>query len=133
MKNIKNNIAFKGIKVENAVQTIIEDSTNTVFFAEGDVFRRNISSCPNANNAKFIYINDDMYFGGAAPVILSNEIAESGVEALNNPFGKSYTTEKYKQECITLKDFSEYKMQKLFCCNSIVTYHKFGNWACKHI
>ena len=133
MSNIKNNIEFEGMKVENAVQKIIENSANVVFIVEGSILRGSIRLCPNMNDAKFIYVNDGMYFGGTVPNIPSNKIAESGAEALNNPFGKSYTTEKYKQECITLKDFSEYKMQKLFCCNSIVTYHKFGNWACKHI
>lgn len=53
MSNIKNNIKLKGIKVENAVRKIIEDSTNALFLVEGDAFRGNISSCPNANNAKF--------------------------------------------------------------------------------
>ena len=34
MSNIKNNIEFEGMKVENAVQKIIEYSTNAVFIVE---------------------------------------------------------------------------------------------------
>ena len=34
MRNIKNNIEFEGMKVENAVQKIIENSANTVFIVE---------------------------------------------------------------------------------------------------
>lgn len=109
MSNIKNNIEFEGMKVENAVQKIIEYSTNAVFIVEGNILRGNICLCPNMNDAKFIYVTDDMSFGEAVPIILSNEFAEWEAETLNNPFAKSYTAEKYKQECITLKDFSEYK------------------------
>lgn len=109
MINIKNNIELEGIKVENAVQKIIEDSTNAVFLVEGDILCGSIRLCQNINDAKFIYVNDDMSFGDATPIILSNEFAELKAKALNNPFGKSHTAEKYKQECITIKDFSEYK------------------------
>ena len=109
MNNIKNNIKFEGMKVENAVQKIIENSANAVFIVEGSILRESIRLCPNINDAKFIYVNDDMYFGGTVPNIPSNKIAELGAEGLNNPYGKSYTAEKYKQECITLKSLSEYK------------------------
>lgn len=109
MSNIKNNIEFEGMKVENAVQKIIENSANVVFIVEGSILRGSIRLCPNMNDAKFIYVNDGMYFGGTVPNIPSNKIAELGAEGLNNPYGKSYTTEKYKQECITLKSLSEYK------------------------
>lgn len=54
-----------------------------------------------------------MYFGGTVPNIPSNKIAELGAEGLNNPYGKSYTAEKYKQECITLKSLSEYKNEEI--------------------
>lgn len=109
MSNIKNNTEFEGMKVENAVQKIIEYSTNAVFVVEGNILRGSIRLCPNMNDAKFIYVNDDMYFGRTVPDILSSEFVEWEAKTLNNPFGKSYTAEKYKQECITLKDFCEYK------------------------
>ena len=109
MSNIKNNIEFEGMKVENAVQKIIEYSTNAVFIVEGNILHGSIRLCPNMNDAKFIYVNDDIYFCRTVSDILSNELAEWEAKSLNNPFGKSYIAEKYKQECITLKDFSEYK------------------------
>lgn len=109
MSNIKNNTEFEGMKVENAVQKIIEYSTNAVFVVEGNILRGSIRLCSNMNDAKFIYVNDDMYFGRTVPDILSSEFAEWEAETLNNPFGKSYTAEKYKQECIALKSLSEYK------------------------
>lgn len=109
MSNIKNNIEFESMKVENAVQKIIKYSTNAVFIVEGNILRGSIRLCPNMNDAKFIYVNNDMYFGRTVPDILSNEFAEWEAKTLNNPFGKSYTAEKYKQECIALKSLSEYK------------------------
>lgn len=109
MSNIKNNIEFESMKVENAVQKIIKYSTNAVFIVEGNILRGSIRLCPNMNDAKFIYVNDDMAFGGTAHNILSNELVELRAETLNNPYGKSYTAEKYKQECIALKSLSEYK------------------------
>ena len=109
MSNIKNNIEFEGMKVENAVQKIIENSANVVFIVEGSILRGSIRLCPNMNDAKFIYVNDGMHFGGTVPNIPSNKIAELGAEGLNNPYGQSYNAEKYKQECITLKSLSEYK------------------------
>lgn len=109
MSNIKNNIEFEGMKVENAVQKIIENSANVVFIVEGSILRGSIRLCPNMNDAKFIYVNDGMYFSGTVPNIPSNKIAELGAEGLNNPYGQSYNAEKYKQECITLKSLSEYK------------------------
>lgn len=109
MNNVRNDTVFNGIKVENAVQKIIEHSTNAIFIVEGNILRGNIRLCPNMNDAKFIYVTDDMSLGRATPAILSDEFTKLRAKALNNPFGKSYTAENCRQDSAELKSLSEYK------------------------
>ena len=121
MSNMKDNIILKGMKIEEAIQKIIEHSTNAVFIVSGDIFCGDIRLCPNRDKARFIYLREDIPFGKSVPDILSDEFVELGAKALDDPLGR--TAESYNE----LKCLSKYKMQKLFCCNLIGTCCKFGN------
>ena len=109
---------LKGMKVEEAIQKIIERSANAVFIAGGDIFRGNIRRCPNRDKAKFIYLRGDISYGEAVPDIHSNEFMELKVKALDDPLGwvaESYNGLKYLAECknaeIILLQFDWYTLQ----------------------
>lgn len=110
MRNIKNNIEIKGMKVENVVQKIIENSTNAVFIVEGNVLRGNINLCPNKDKAKFIYFIDNMATGPASVDILSDCFIALRAETLKN---LSYAAESYKRGCVELKSLSGYKNDEI--------------------
>lgn len=107
MNNIKNDIELKGIKLENAVQKIIENYANAVFIVDGDVLRRTIHFYPNKDKAKFIYFTDNMAVGSASADILSDDFIALRAEILNNLH--CYSVENYKKGCDELKGVSEYK------------------------
>ena len=67
---------LKGMKVEEAIQKVIEHSANAVFIVSGDIFRGNIRRCPNKDKAKFIYLRGDISFWEAVSDIHSNEFME---------------------------------------------------------
>ena len=91
------------MKIEEAIQKIIEHSTNAVFIVSGDIFCGDIRLCPNRDKAMFIYLRGDIPFGKSVPDILSDEFVELGAKALDDPLGR--TAESYNE----LKCLSKYK------------------------
>lgn len=106
------------MKIEEAIQKIIEHSTNAVFIVSGDIFCGDIRLCPNRDKARFIYLRGDIPFGKSVPDILSDEFVELRAKALDDPLertAESYNElkclSKYKNAEIILLQFDWYMLQ----------------------
>lgn len=106
---------FKGMRIKDALQKVIERSTNAVFVAEGDMFRGEVKLCPNSDKAKFIYVRDDFCIGKSSPDLLSDEFVALRAEGEPFPLNPPSAVERYKERCLpALIELQECKNAQIY-------------------
>lgn len=101
-----------GMTLENAIHKIIRENPAATFLVNGNTIQGDIRSYSCPKTASFIFVQDYMAVGTAAPNILSQEFIALRAEALTYPFDKilTVTTEKYEDEfASSLRELAEIK------------------------
>ena len=106
---------FKGMMIKDALQKVIERSTNAVFVVDGDVLRGDIKLCPNSDKAKFIYVRDNFCIGKSSPDLLSDEFVALRAEGEPHPLNPPSAVERYKERCLpALLELQECKNAQIY-------------------